>query len=476
MTAPAWPAARSCRGVRLRFASGLAAAWIGTFWIGAAWIGAVASWCAGFPAAAQTYEAEEASVGRRPRPDFESYGLSLDPVDRGARSTGSSPVYAFTRLEVETGHDSNVRRAATGETASVFTVTRPGVSLHLDGQNHQSRVTGQAAIGRYGSSDGDAYEDLELTMLSRIEVDEDADLVLNAGTSRLHVRRGSNLDLGPSFGTQTYRQFTAGAQVQSLALADNPASATLRSTWYRFDDADDVDRSGLDRWIGVGNARVGFARTGEVSYFVQPGVQRVTYSNDSSGNPDSTRVDLSVGATYSGGAVSQVTGFVGGSRRSFDQSGLSAEFSALVGVNALWNATELVTVSGDLSVSNEDSELSAASSVTTTEIGIALDYEARDNLIFGTDIRWTDNRYDGAVEDERLLEAGVAVRYLLNEYAYLGAGLRWEDQSSNDAADEFQATVASLRLGIKLCCLRDFTVDGPDGRELRQGVFNGVFR
>jgi|GEM_PF-633362 len=431
---------------------------------------------AGSPAFAQTYEAEEESVIRRPRLDFESYGLSLDALDRGAKVTGTSPVSAFSRLEVEAGHDSNVRRAATGETASLFTVTRPGISLNVDGENHQTMLVGQAAIGRYGSSDGDAYEDLDLNLLSRMEIDEDADLVMNAGASRSHVKRGSDLDLGPSFGTQTYRTYEFGAKVQSLALADNPVSATVQSTWYRFDDVDGVDRSGLDRWVGVGNARIGFARTGEVSYFVQPGVQRVNYSDDAAGNPSSTRLDLALGATYSGGAVSQLTGFAGISRRSFDQSGTSAEFSALVGANALWNVTELMTLRSELSVSNEDSELSAASSVTTTAFTLGLDYEAWDNVIAGTEVRWTDNRYNGDVADDRLFEAGVDLRYLLNEYAYLGAGVRWEDQSSSDPTEEYRAAVASLRLGVKLCCLRDFFVEGPEGRQLRQGVVNGVFR
>ena len=436
--------------------------------------------CAGLytacPAVAQTYEAEEESVGRRPRLDFESYGLSLDALDRGAKVTGTSPVYSFSRLEVEAGHDSNVRRTASGETASLFTVTRPGVSLNVDGETHQSMLVGQAAIGRYGSSGGDDYEDLELNLVSRVELDEDADLVVNASAARNHIDRGSDLDLGSSFGTQTYGSYTAGAQLQSLAFADNPLSAAVQSTWYRFDDVDGVDRSGLDRWIGAGNARIGFARTGEVSYFVQPGVQRVNYTEDSSGNVDSTRLDLAVGATYSGGAVSQFTGFAGLSRRSFEDSGLSAEYSALIGANALWNATELMTLRGELSISNEDSELSAASSVTTTEFSLGLDYEAWDNLVAGTEIRWTDNRYSGDVADERLLEAGVGLRYLLNEYAYLGAGLRWEDQTSDDPSEEFRATVASLRLGIKLCCLRDVEVEEPGGRSLRQGVINRVFR
>ncbi|EDP62500.1 hypothetical protein BAL199_13193 [alpha proteobacterium BAL199] len=60
-------------------------------------------------AAAQSDEAEAASVERRVRLDYESYGLSLDPLERSGRSTGTSPVYAFTRLEVAGGHDSNVR-------------------------------------------------------------------------------------------------------------------------------------------------------------------------------------------------------------------------------------------------------------------------------------------------------------------------------------------------------------------------------
>ena len=112
------------------------------------------------------------------------------------------------------------------------------------------------------------------------------------------------------------------------------------------------------------------------------------------------------------------------SRRSFDQSGLDPELSALVGVDALWNATDLMTVRGKLSLSNEDSELSSASSVTTTTLGVGVDYEVLENVIFGSDIGWTTQRYQGSVADERLLEAGFDVRYLLNEYAYFGAGCR----------------------------------------------------
>ncbi len=301
-------------------------------------------------AAAQISEAEEDSVQRRPRLDLESYGLSLDPIDRGARSTGASPAYAFTRLEVEAGHDSNVRRTATGATSSGFAVTRPGLSLHLDGENHQSAITGQAAIGRYGSSSGDDYEDLELAARSRIEIDEDVVVALTAEASRFHVERGSDLDLGSSFGTQTYGAYAAGAQVESTIFPDNPMSAALRSEWYRFNDIDGIERSTLDRWIGLGNARIGFARAGDVSFFLQPGVQRVDYSDNGGGNTDSTRFDIAVGASYSGGSVSEVTGFVGGSRRSFDQGGTEAEYSALVGARALWNATDLMTVTGNLSI------------------------------------------------------------------------------------------------------------------------------
>jgi hypothetical protein len=481
MTVPDQAKAYRRTGVRARVAPRFAAVLVGAAAVLATAVLATAVLATAVlttaaPAAAQTSDAERDSVGQRPRLDYESYGLSLDPVDRGARTTGSSPVYAFTRMEVETGHDINVRRVSSGETASVFTVARPGLSLHLDGEKQQTSLTGQAAIGRYGSSSGDAYEDLQLNLRSRIEIDEDADLALNAGAGRFHIERGSDLDLGPAFGTQTYRAYEFGAQLQTLALADKPIVGTVQSTWYRFDDVDGVDRSGLDRWIGVGNARIGFAQAGEVSFFVQPGVQRVDYSQNDAGNPDSTRLDLSVGATYSGGAVSQFSGFAGVSRRSYSQSGTAAEFAALVGAKALWNATDLMTVTGDLSISNEDSTLSNASSVATTEIGLGLDYEPRDNVILGTRLRWTDYRYSGDVEDERLFKAGLDVRYLLNEYAYVGAGLRWEDQASNDPANEFQATVASLRFGAKLCCLRDFVTDDREGRTVRQGVVNGVFR
>ena len=311
---------------------------------------------------------------------------------------------------------------------------------------------------------------------SRVEIDEDLAVALSGEAARLHVERGSDLDLGSGFGTQTYSAYAAGAQLDSTIFPDNPMSATLRSEWYRFDDVDGIDRSTLDRWIGLGNGRIGFARAGEVSFFLQPGVQRVDYTDNGGGNTDSTRLDIAVGATYSGGSVTEVTGFVGGSRRSFDQGGFEPEYSALVGARALWNATDLMTVTGSLSISNEDSELSAASSVTTTELGFGVDYELLEHVILGGEVRWTDLRYQGGVEDERLLEAGLQARYLLNEYAYVGAGVDWEDQSSNDPTNEYQATIGSLRLGVKLCCLRDVVVESRDGRQLRQGVVNGVFR
>lgn len=428
------------------------------------------------PAHAQADDASNDSVTHRPRLDYESYGLSLDPVDRQARSTGAAPVYAFTRLEAEGGYDSNVRRTADGTTGSAFSVIRPGVALRWDGERHETSLTGQAAIGRYGSSAGDDYEDLSLVAGSRIEVEDDLQLGLSGSAARNHVVRGSDVDLGSQYGTQTYQSYSTKAQVDYTGFAENPMSATLQSTWYRFDDVDGIDRSSLDRWIGSGAARLGLAQAGEFTFFVQPGIQRVDYSDNSGGNPDSTRLDLALGTTYTGGAVTQVTGFAGFSRRTFDQSDTSAEFSALVGADALWNPTDLVTVRSKLSLSNEDSELTAANSVTTTKLDLGVDYAPLDNLFVTGDLNWSDYHYDGDVANRQLFGAGLSTKYLLNEYAYVGAGLRWEDRSSDNPTDEYQATVASLRFGLKLCCMRDETVDGPDGRRLRQGVVNGVFK
>lgn len=442
----------------------------------AACLAAAPLWLAGTTAAtAQSEEVIEETVSVRPRLDYESYGLSLDPVDRGARSTGASPVYAFTRLEVEAGHDSNVRRAATGEDSSLFSVTRPGLSLHVDGEIHQTSLTGQAAVGRYRSS-GDDYEDLELDARSRIEVDEDSNLILSGKAARSHVARGSDLDLGPAFGVQTYSTYSTRAEFETAGFNDNLLTGFADSTWQRYDDAEGVDRSALDRWVGTARTRVGFARTGTVSYFLQPGAERVVYQQATTGNPDSTRLDLALGATYQGGSVSLLTGYAGISRRSYDDGGTDAELAALAGVDLLWNATDLMTVTGKLSIANEDTELSTASSVTTSTLGIGIDYEIRDDIIGGFDIGWTDKRYQGDVEDERVLQTGVDVRYLLNEYAYVGAGLRWEDQVSDDPSSEYRATIASLRLGAKLCCLRDIVSDTPQGRQIRQGVVRDVFR
>ena len=78
--------------------------------------------------------AADASVQRRPRLDFESYGIALDEVvgnDSGiARAVGSFDLY--TQVESGVGYTSNLYKRETVEEGSSIAQIRPQVALRSD--------------------------------------------------------------------------------------------------------------------------------------------------------------------------------------------------------------------------------------------------------------------------------------------------------------------------------------------------------
>lgn len=428
------------------------------------------------PAAAQQADALEESVERRPRLDFESYGLSLDRGRAGSTVTGAAPAYLFTRLEVETGYDDNVQRTSSNALASSYGIARPGVALRLDGETSTISVTAQADLGRVARSDEDNFDDLELAGFARFEIDDDIAVTVFGDVGTRHLDRSSDTDLGPGFELTTFRTYAAGVRLVSDAFEDHRIDTQLSTRVQRFDETSGVDRGDLDRRYVNGRLRVGLAQIGEVRYFAQPGILRVDYLRSDSANESSTRLDLAVGATYDASSVSYLSGYVGGSYKQFDSDDLDSEVSGLLSLDAVWNFTPVMSLTGGASIANEDTELLAANSVLTSTFRIGLGYEPLDNLILGATYELTDNDYDETVADERITEIGLTARYLLNEYLYVAAGLRQENKASDDSTDEYDALVGSLRIGAKLCCLRDVDIETRAGREVRQGVVYGVFR
>lgn len=426
----------------------------------------------------QVTEAQQTQVRRLPQLDYQSYGLSLDPVDRKAKATGTSAVYAFTRAEADAGWDTNVRRTKTGSVSSPFTRVRPGVSLRVDGIDTEGFATVEAASIRYANSSRDASDDLELRAGGRWLITDLTNVVGGIEIGRFHSDRGSDADPGPDFEVQTFQRYAINARFESAEWLALPLRVQGGLTQLSYNDVDGFDRDGFDRWIGALQARfgIGAARGGDLLFFVQPGVIHTNYIEEDAFGVDSTRLDLAGGAVWQLSAISSVEAFAGVSRRNFAAAGIDPELSLLVGANALWNVTPLMTLRSGLSISNEDTELATSNSKRVGKLTAGADYSPLENVIMGFSLEFTEETFDGADANQRYVASGLDLNYLLNENLYVGAQLSHERQTSDDADDEYEATIAMIRFGVQLCCLRDLVDPNDPTRGPRPERVYGVFR
>ena len=429
-------------------------------------------------AVAQSTEAQQSQIRRMPQLDFQSYGLSLDPVDRKAAVSGVSAVYALTRAEVDVGWDSNVRRSKEGTVSSPFSRLRPGVSLRVDGVESEAYATVEADLVRYDNSGRDAYDDVELRTGGRWMISDLTSVLGGLEVGRLHSERGADADPGPDFEVQTYQRYAVNGRFESSEWLALPTRVDGNLSLLNYNSVDGIDRDGFDRWIGDLRARIGLgaARGGDLLFFVQPGVIHTNYIEENTVGLDSTRLDLAGGAIWQLSAISSVEGFAGLSRRSFAATGVDAELSALVGIDAIWNVTPLMTLRSGLSIANQDTELATSNSKVVTDWRGAVDYSPVENVILGASLRLSNETFDGADADQRYIAGGLDLNYLLNENLYIGAELGHERQTSDNADDEYAATTAMIRFGAQLCCLRDRVDPREPTRGARPERLYGIFR
>jgi len=420
--------------------------------------------------------AERASVRGQERLDFESYGLALSHGEQGAATSGAPPLYAFTRAELETGYDSNVQRTESDTLASAYARFRPGVSVRAEGENATIFGTLEIDSTRYARSSEDASDDVELRVGVNHDTDEDLGFSASAGISRGHLDRSDDNDLGPGFDLTTFTDTSLNLIGRSAVIAGLPSSASANITYRRFDETNGVDRDGLNRVVSSGRARIGVAGQTDLVYFVQPGATRTVYTSDSTANSDSTRYDLAGGVHWDGSAVSSFSGFLGASYRQFDDEAFNAQTSLLAGASGIWNFTPIMTLRGGGSIANQDTGTAATSSALVSAGTISLDYDPMDNLILSASASFRDTDYEDETADEQRSSFGLSARYLLTENFYVDTGLSYQRQSSDIATNEFDATVASIRFGAKLCCLTDRLEIAGNRRRLRPTVVNNVFR
>jgi hypothetical protein len=400
----------------------------------------------------QSIGAASASVRRRPRLDFESYGIALDEVvgnDSGvARAVGSFDLY--TQVESAAGYTSNLYKRDTDQQGSSIARIRPQVALRSDWARHELNLIAVGDLERASASDDDNVEGGRLRLEGRLDGPEGVAFRGGTSVSSGYLGRDSDLDLGPGFGRIPVKEYGANLEYEDARSDRLPIKVQATGVVLDYDSVQGISFDGSDRSVGNLNGEIGIAPGLPFAFTLNPGVQRVVYSDSTSS--DSTRYSMAVGAAWADSEITAVRGVLGGSFRSLDDGGNSID--VLSRLDALWNVTPIMTLSANASIENTDTSQANASSELEQKVGLRLDYDPTERLILTVGTRFERSEIDGSDRQDDKVVFDLGATYLLNEHAFVRAGIQHTDQSSNGGGRAYTDTTGVVSLGFKLCCLK----------------------
>ena len=404
--------------------------------------------------------AEQDSVTRRSRPEFEPTGFELDTLaskiglidasKEADKHSGLSSFVVFPKLEFETAYDSNLFRTKTETSDKVFIVS-PSVSIRSDWVKHGLEFSGSANIARYNKTTTEDYEDVQGRVSGRADLYDNLSVTGSVQYGQQHQQRGELIDPGD---TSTATVINSGRlQIGAeLDLAVITLSANIESSTSDFVSSGTVDNDDLDRDEHNMTVRASFEIDTGTSVFLQPKYNRRLYDRkiDASGfEQNSHGFEVLSGIRWDASGVTFVEFGLGYLWQNFDESRFATIQGATASAQAIWNFTDLWTLTLGLSRTVSETADQEFSGVLKTSFKSRLDYEFLYNTMFSLRFEFSDEDYKNSSRADDRTIAGFGVKHLFNEHLFAEFDVRHEKLSSNRDAEDYKATSGLLRLGAQ---------------------------
>jgi hypothetical protein len=400
------------------------------------------AWSLALPALAQT--AEEDSVARRPRPDYDAQGVAwpdlLDGLDRlissearrQPRDDAASDIMLYPTLQTALIADSNALRrqaGAQGDVAEQLVAGLAASSGDEDGGWSLSASGDSTRYLRFSSQNGDQARLRQSGFLApsedlRAELSFDEQWLVepieDSGTG-YRQQRPNRYALYSSLLTLGYSsddwQLVASEHAELYRYAGNPPAVI----------GNELDREQLTSTLHL--ARMIFDGT---ALFIEPEVNLRHYDREIS--TDGLRHDSSGGQVLAGlhydlSSVTYIEAGAGWLRQDYvDHAFPSVSGPALQG-RAVWNPLDRLSFGAGAQRRITESNLPGSSGVEATSENASADYEIDDNLLASFNFSFTDMRYKEAVGSasrvDDITQYGVELRYLIDETTSIAAA--WTD-------------------------------------------------
>ena len=405
--------------------------------------------------------AEQDSVLLRPRPEYQAEGIELDrllsaagALDRKTardHSSGLSSFRVFPRLDIETEYQSNLFRDSSSVSDVIF-VARPSLAIRSDWASHALEFVAGGAIGRHADTGSEDYEDVFGRVTGRAEWRDDLVTGATAQIARTHQQRGTLADPGDTAGVIEIETAQVG-----VGAAWDTGILTL-SGEFQINDLDYVstaqrDLDDFDRTDRAVQFRASWEFDEGTSVFVQPRYYARDYRRRRDQNgllQDNEGAEILAGLTWNASGVTFAEFGVGYLRQTFDEPTIKTISGPSFNGRAVWNATDLTTITLNLKRSIEETNSPGFAGVFVTSLESRIDHEFLYNTIMSLRFDYAREDYDSNPRSDDRIGTALEVRHLFNEYFFAGAEVGYENLSSNSPGESFRNVHAAIRIGTQI--------------------------
>jgi hypothetical protein len=397
------------------------------------------------------------SVRKRPRLDYESFGLSfralLGDKERSGPRKPADQLNVFTRVDVGAGYRSNVLRTPNAEKASAFTNVAPRLAIWTDWDKHSINLVMKADASVFASEPGENKVDLVGRLEGRFDLENDSGLKVEVEAARLQAARGSSNDVGPTFEPQVINRYTIGTGFGRGKDDDIKFAANAQIIRFDYQQVDALSRDDQDSIDFNIASALAISSDGPLRIFFVPRVLLTKY--DEAVNSDSIVYDFAMGWNFDPSILTAGTGRIGITHRDFERSGDPDITSLLLENKLLWNATPLISMRSDAFVQTDDSQNEVGTGKIVAGIDFNVDYELFDNLVLTSGIGYQNDQFQGLERTDEILRYSLAAMYLIGEHYFIRGDLGFESRTSDNRAEEYNDATIFIRFGLKNCCLSD---------------------
>jgi hypothetical protein len=324
-----------------------------------------------------------------------------------------------------------------------ITAVTAGLVAKSEWSRHEVEIEAAVRHEKYLKNDDQDRTDYIVRPTVNLDLGGRDSAKITAEHSKRTIGRDDPEDSGDEDPTEFYRFAGGGEYIKRVNRLFFGFNANARRDDYISSGDSDLDRN--EYRFGL---PVGYEVSAMTDVVLEPFVRRRDFDEEDSTGAD--RDAWAGGATV--GIDTEVTSLlhvnfdVGFVANDFDDSSFDDSIDLIFGGEAIWYVTPLTTVKGRAERRDIATNQPGSSSKTQSSLGLELQHELQQNLLFGGQLRYINDDFRDVDRTDDRLVAGVGVVYRLNRKVSLTADYQYQQRWADGDGDDFGRNVG--RVGV----------------------------